>query len=137
MGRKRSGKREMTEGLRMGGLGAQRKGEEEKEGNKRKKGRKEREDKRKERKGIRERREGNRGRIRGRVLKEGRLTSFLPPTPTARVVPYKCLAGGVELVEALPKNALGKVMKRKLRDEYMKKMTDGGDGGAAVPNSKL
>lgn len=59
----------------------------------------------------------------------------------ARVAPFKRLAGGVEVVESLPKNAIGKVLRRRLRDDYLKKMKEaedaGGATGATVPNSKL
>ncbi|XP_037774775.1 acyl-CoA ligase lcsD-like [Penaeus monodon] len=34
--------------------------------------------------------------------------------------PYKQLAGGVELVNELPKNHLGKVLKRKLKMDFLK-----------------
>ncbi|XP_064087069.1 uncharacterized protein LOC135201762 [Macrobrachium nipponense] len=36
----------------------------------------------------------------------------------ARVMPYKVLAGGVEIVDSIPKNHIGKVMRRHLRQSY-------------------
>lgn len=38
-----------------------------------------------------------------------------------QVTPYKQLSGGVEFVEVLPKNHLGKVLKRQLRNSFVKR----------------
>lgn len=39
---------------------------------------------------------------------------------TAKLAAYKHLAGGVKFVDAVPKNASGKILKRILRDEVKK-----------------
>ncbi|XP_050442803.1 uncharacterized protein LOC126846937 [Adelges cooleyi] len=52
------------------------------------------------------------------------------PTPSAedvqsfistRVSPYKQITGGIQFVESLPKSTAGKILRRLLKDEYMKK----------------
>lgn len=37
-----------------------------------------------------------------------------------RVSPYKQITGGVQFVDSLPKSAAGKILRRLLKDEYMK-----------------
>ncbi|XP_031566165.1 probable 4-coumarate--CoA ligase 3 [Actinia tenebrosa] len=39
-----------------------------------------------------------------------------------KVAPHKKLRGGVEMVESIPKNASGKIMRRQLRDQERKKV---------------
>lgn len=41
-----------------------------------------------------------------------------------KVVPYKRLAGGVEFIDAIPKNPSGKILRRQLRDMAAKKMKE-------------
>ncbi|XP_063875633.1 uncharacterized protein LOC135108489 [Scylla paramamosain] len=41
----------------------------------------------------------------------------------ARLPEHKHLAGGVQVVDAIPKNGTGKVLKRRLRDEYLEAET--------------
>ncbi|XP_063875684.1 uncharacterized protein LOC135108517 [Scylla paramamosain] len=38
----------------------------------------------------------------------------------SRLPPHKHLAGGVQVVDAIPKNSIGKILKRRLRDEYLR-----------------
>lgn len=42
-----------------------------------------------------------------------------------RLAKYKYLAGGVKFVEAIPKNASGKILKRLLREEAQKEIKEG------------
>jgi 4-coumarate--CoA ligase len=39
-----------------------------------------------------------------------------------RLAPYKQLRGGVVFVEELPKSAIGKILRRQLREEAKKEM---------------
>lgn len=39
-----------------------------------------------------------------------------------KVAPYKRLKGGIEVVESIPKNATGKILRRMLKEDYEKKM---------------
>ncbi|EFA01538.1 4-coumarate--CoA ligase 1-like Protein [Tribolium castaneum] len=39
-----------------------------------------------------------------------------------KVAPYKRLRGGIEIVESIPKNATGKILRRALKEEFEKKM---------------
>lgn len=48
----------------------------------------------------------------------------------ARLAPYKQLRGGVVFVKELPKNAVGKYLRRELRDRAKKEL-------GLVPGSKL
>ena len=41
-----------------------------------------------------------------------------------RVVSYKQLAGGVEIVKEIPKSAAGKILRRNLLDSYKAKVAD-------------
>lgn len=41
-----------------------------------------------------------------------------------KVTPYKQLAGGVSIVEGIPKNATGKILRRKIKLEYLKQMEE-------------
>ncbi|XP_045135157.1 4-coumarate--CoA ligase 1-like [Portunus trituberculatus] len=47
----------------------------------------------------------------------------------ARLPQHKHLAGGVQVVDAIPKNATGKVLKRCLREEYFKECENSHGGG--------
>lgn len=42
-----------------------------------------------------------------------------------KVVPYKRLAGGVEWIDAIPKNPSGKILRRTLRDHWKKNRQGG------------
>ena len=48
----------------------------------------------------------------------------------ARLAPYKQLRGGVKFVDELPKNAIGKILRRELREQAKKEL-------AVKPASKL
>lgn len=37
-----------------------------------------------------------------------------------KVVPYKQLAGGIAVVDSIPKNASGKILRRQLKLQYEK-----------------
>ena len=54
----------------------------------------------------------------GRHLSEEEVKRFME----SRLAHYKRLDGGVKFVEAIPKNASGKILKRLLREEAMREM---------------
>ncbi len=54
----------------------------------------------------------------GRHLNEEEVKRFME----SRLAHYKRLDGGVKFVEAIPKNASGKILKRLLREEAMREM---------------
>ncbi|XP_063849624.1 uncharacterized protein LOC135093899 [Scylla paramamosain] len=55
----------------------------------------------------------------------------------ARLARHKHLAGGLEFVESLPKNSIGKVLKRRLREDYLKGLKQGDREKGAGLTSKL
>ncbi|KAJ8913435.1 hypothetical protein NQ315_017179 [Exocentrus adspersus] len=53
---------------------------------------------------------------KGKPLKEQDLVEYV----AKKVAPYKQLKGGIEIVDAIPKNAAGKILRRQLKLKYMK-----------------
>lgn len=49
-----------------------------------------------------------------------------------RLASFKMLEGGVRWVEAIPKNASGKILKRVLREEAKREMSEGKGKGAKL-----